>query len=310
MPPSNSTASPNASPTIVFADNDALVLEAIGDLLRSKEYDVHAAEDGLVAWELIRHVRPTYVILDVVMPKLDGSQVCWLIRQDPTLRETPVIVFSSLGAQDFRHFPSLSADAYVAKGDFAAAFQHLLAALAHLQARGRADLAGGIFGYDATRPREIVAEMLLEVRRYQSLLSALGPGTLELDTDGRILRASAGACEILRRRETQFLGESVTALCSPRDQAALQQLLRELTTAGQPQRCQVVVRFGDREIPAQLISLVEGGRCTGVLLIMESTGTPDVATGGPDCETKTPGAGRTIGARPDAGSPERPRTRS
>ncbi len=304
MPPRNAPKPPVASPSIVFADNDALVLEAIGELLKSKGYDVHAAEDGLVAWELIRQIRPAAVILDVVMPKLDGSQVCWLIRQDPALRETPVIAFSSLGAQDFRHFPSLSADAYVAKGELGAAFQHLAAALAHLQAKGRTDLAGGIFGYDETRPREIVAEMLLELRRYQSLLNALGPGTLELDTAGRILRTSPGACELLDRRETQLLGESVTTLCPPPAQATLRQLLGELAAAAAPQRCHVVLRFGDRALPTQLISLLDGGRCTGVLLIMESAGTPVAAERGPRHENAAPCAGRTMGTEPSAESSE------
>ncbi len=261
--------------SIVFAENDALVLDAISELLRSKGYDVHCAADGLSAWERIRSLRPTYVILDVVMPKLDGSQVCSLVRRDPVLRNTPIIVFSSLGAQDFRHFPNLSADAYVAKGELATAFQHLLQALAHLQAKGRTDLAGGIFGYDALRPREIVAEMLRELRRYASLVRALGPGTIELDTDGRILRISAGACEILGRGETQVVGELVTAVCASRDQETLAQLLRELATVAEPENCRSVVRFNDRAIPIQLCALVDDGRCTGVLLIMESTGTPD-----------------------------------
>ena len=110
----------------MFADNDLLVVEAISELLRSKGYDVHGAAQGLAARERMRHVRPTYVILDVVMPKLDGGQLCWLVRQDPTLRKTPIIVFPSLAAQDFRHFPNLSADAYVAKEELSAAFQNIL----------------------------------------------------------------------------------------------------------------------------------------------------------------------------------------
>jgi PAS domain S-box-containing protein len=240
---------------------------------------VQVAQDGLEAWQLIKKIRPTYVILDVVMPKLEGSQVCGLVRRDPALRNTPIIVFSSLGAQDFRHFPNLSADAYVAKGELATTFQHLLQALAHVQAKGRTDLAGGILGYDAVRPREIVAEMLRELRRYAILLRALGPGTIELDADGRILRISAGACEILGRSEPQVVGELVTALCPARDQEALQQLLRELTTAAESERCRATVRFGDREIPVQLCALVDEGRCTGVLLILESPGTPVEARG-------------------------------
>jgi PAS domain S-box-containing protein len=277
--PGSTTPRESTKPSIVFADNDALILEAISELLRSKGFDVHVAEDGLAAWERIRQIRPTYVILDVVMPKLDGSQVCGLVRRDPTLRDTPIIAFSSLGAQDFRHFPNLSADAYVAKGELATAFQNLMQALGHLQEKGRTDLAGGIFGYDATRPREIVAEMLRELRRYASLVRALGPGTIELDTEGRILRMSSGACEILGRSETQVVGDLVTTLCSPRDQETLRQLLRELTTAAQPERCRSVMRVGDREIPISLCSLVDDGRCTGVLLIMETTGTTTETAG-------------------------------
>ena len=262
-----------ARTSLVLAHNDRLIVEVISELLRSKGYDVQVAEDGLAAWHLIRSLRPAYVILDVVMPKLDGSQVCWLVRQDATLRETPIIVFSSLGAQDFRHFPNLSADAYVAKGEISLAFAHLLQARAHLQAKGRTDLAGGIFGYDATRPRELVAELLLELRRYKSVLSALGPGTLELDTDGRILRISAGACAILDRAESQLVGEPVASLCPACEQETLQQLLRELTAATHPERCRATVHFGDRAIPIQLCALVDEGRCTGALLILESLGT-------------------------------------
>jgi PAS domain S-box-containing protein len=272
-------ASTAARTTIVFADNDRLLLDAMGEFLRSKGYDVHGAEDGLAAWRLIRQLRPTYVILDVVMPKLDGSRVSALVRQDPTLRATPIIVFSALAAPDFRHFPNLSADAYVAKGEFTSASQHLVQALAHLQTKGRTDLAGAILGYDAMRPREIVAEMLLEMRRYASLLRALGPGTMELDADGRILRLSPGACKILGRSESELLGEHVASLCPARDQETLRDLLRELATAAQPARCRAVVRFGDPEIPVQLCAIVEDGRYTGTLLILESPGTSADAPG-------------------------------
>jgi PAS domain S-box-containing protein len=258
--------------SIVFAENDNLLSELLGELLRSKGYDVYLAHDGLEALELIRTIRPTFVILDVVMPKLDGSRVCWMIRQDPTLRDTPIIAFSSLGAQDFRHFPDLSADAYVAKGPVTAAFENLLHAIEHLQAKGPTDIAGGIFGYDEVKPREVVREMLEELRHFANVLKALGPGTMELDRDGRIVRISTGACEILGRNESQLVGEVVTSLCPARHQETLRHLLRELGQAHQPERCRAVVRFGDLDIPVQLCSIIERDACTGVFLIMESKG--------------------------------------
>ena len=260
--------------SIVFAEDDHLISEVVGELLRSKGYEVHVAKDGLEALQLIRQIKPGFVILDIMMPKLDGSRVCWLVRQDPALRDTPIIAFSSLGTHDFRHFPNLSADAYVAKGPVTEAFQNVMLALEYLEGKEETDTASGVFGYDHVKPRKIVGEMLAEIRRLGSVLQALGPGTMELDLDGRILRASVGACELLGRTESQLVGEMVTSLCRDRDKQTLETLVQELAQTPFPERCRAVVQFLDVEIPVLLCSIVERATCTGVFLIMESTGTP------------------------------------
>jgi two-component system, cell cycle sensor histidine kinase and response regulator CckA len=267
-----------SSVSVVLAENDKLVSEVMGELLRSKGYDVHIARDGLEALHLIKTIRPALVILDVVMPKLDGSRVCWLVRQDPVLRDTPIIVFSSLAARDFRHFPDLSADAYVAKGPATDAFENILKAIEHVRTAGRADIASGIFGYDEVRPREVVGELVDELRHVASVLKALGPGTMEIDREGRILRVSMGACEILGKNESQLIGEPLTSLCPLSDRDTLRNLVEELGQADQPERCRTVVRFGDLEVPVQLCPIVERDRCSGVFLIMESRGVPVAAS--------------------------------
>jgi CheY-like chemotaxis protein len=263
-----------ASRSIVFAEDDPLISEVIGELLRSKGYEVHVAKDGLEAFQLIRQIRPGYVILDVMMPKLDGSRVCWLVRQDAALRDTPIIAFSSLGTNDFRHFPNLSADAYVAKGPVTEAFQNVMLALEYLDGKGQTDLASGVFGYDHVKPRKIVGEMLAEIRRLGSVLQALGPGTLELDLEGRILRASVGACELLGQTEAQLVGEFLTSLCPDRDRQTVETLVKELAQTSAPERCRAVLQFLHLEIPVLLCSIIERATCTGIFLIMEAKGTP------------------------------------
>lgn len=129
-------------PTLVFADNDPIVLEAITELLRTKGYEVHPVQDGLEALQAIRRIHPTYVILDIVMPKIDGSRVCWLVRQDPQLRNTPIIAFSALSPEQIRRFPELSADAYVAKGPLAVVAGNILMAIKNLEERGVATCKG------------------------------------------------------------------------------------------------------------------------------------------------------------------------
>ncbi|HSB81635.1 MAG TPA: response regulator [Candidatus Methylomirabilis sp.] len=271
MTPSDSPT--KISPTsIVVADNDILILEVMGELLRAKGFEVHLAHDGLEALQVIRNVKPQFVILDVVMPKLDGSRVCWMIRQDPDLRDTPIIAFSSLSAQDFRHFSDLSADAYVAKDAAPVAFENILQAIAHLQSKGRMDITGGIFGFDKVQPREIVAEMLIERRHYASVLRSLGPGVLELDANSHIVMANSGACEIFGRNESQLVGAPIASMFLPRDQKVLKELLGELMKAVQPEQCTAVLRFGSMDVPVRMCSIIEDAKCTGVLLILESKG--------------------------------------
>ncbi len=257
--------------SIVLADNDRFVLEAVGELLRNEGYDVHLAHDGLEALQLVREVKPSYVILDIIMPKLDGGRVCWLIRQDPSLRDIPVIAFSSISAQGFRHFPELSADAYVAKGPLPVAFQNILQALSHVEKRKRGDLSSGLFGFGSIRPRQIVEELLKERRRFLRILHALAYGVVELDTAGHIVMASASACDLLEKKEASLLGESLISFCQARDRKVMEDLLAELRTATSPAQRQAVVKFGNAEVPLRLCALVEERECIGILVVMESS---------------------------------------
>ncbi len=263
------TAAESRPACVVFADNDNLVREAIGELLRSKDFNVHLACDGLEALTLCRKLKPDYVILDIMMPKLDGARVCWLIRQDPELRETPVIAFSSLSAKDFREFQELSADAYVAKGPLNVSFQHILEAMAHIDSRGRGTLSGGVFGYDELRPRQLVEEMLEERRRYATTLRALGDGVLELDRQGLILTATPGACELLGKREARIIGERFISFCPGRDQRAVSDLIAELCMADHPERCRMSLQLNGVDVSVQLCGLVEEEECLGVLVVLE-----------------------------------------
>lgn len=59
-------------------------------------YDVVAALDGLEAIEMARAERPDVILLDIMMPRLDGIEACRRIKSDPELRTTPVIMMSAL----------------------------------------------------------------------------------------------------------------------------------------------------------------------------------------------------------------------
>ena len=86
---------------IVFADDNADMREYAGHLLRDR-YEVHAVANGAEAVEAILRLRPALVLTDVMMPRLDGFGVLRAIRNDPALRDIPVILLSARAGEESR----------------------------------------------------------------------------------------------------------------------------------------------------------------------------------------------------------------
>jgi CheY-like chemotaxis protein len=254
---------------IVCVDNDRFFLVALSDLLGEQGFVVRTAQDGLEALSLIREVLPDYVLLDIVLPKIDGGRVCGAIRQDDRLRHIPIIALSGLSPQEYLLFPELQADAYVAKGPLGTVLENLLKVIARLENQGREAAAGLVLGYENFRPRQIVNELLLERRHLAAILRALGLGVLELSRDGRIVMATPRACALLDRKEGEMVGELFVSLLPPPQRAGVQELLAELVRSPTPAPFRTVLRLGVVEIPVRLASIVEERDCTGHLVILE-----------------------------------------
>ena len=84
------------APVILVADDEPVNLALIKRHLEWEHYLIHTAEDGRAAVELARGLRPDLIILDVMMPVMDGLQACRLIKEDEATRDIPVIFLSAL----------------------------------------------------------------------------------------------------------------------------------------------------------------------------------------------------------------------
>ncbi len=69
------------TPTILVVDDDLALAEMITIMLRGEEFDTHHAEDGAQALEMLESVNPDVVLLDVMLPGMDGMDVCAKIRE-------------------------------------------------------------------------------------------------------------------------------------------------------------------------------------------------------------------------------------
>jgi putative two-component system response regulator len=87
---------------ILIVDDDAANRNLMGELLRVHGYEVIMAGDGQTALEQFEQSRPDLVLLDVMMPRVGGLEVCSRLKADPDSRLTPVVLVTGLSATEDR----------------------------------------------------------------------------------------------------------------------------------------------------------------------------------------------------------------
>jgi diguanylate cyclase (GGDEF)-like protein len=106
-----------AQGSILLADDNKLVVKITSAILEDAEYSVSVAWDGLEAINKAYSERPDLVILDVEMPKINGYQVCRLLKDDEYTRDIPVVMLTGRDQQsDMFWGLKTGADAYMTKG--------------------------------------------------------------------------------------------------------------------------------------------------------------------------------------------------
>jgi two-component system sensor histidine kinase/response regulator len=86
--------------TILIVDDTAHVRQLLSAMLKTRGYNVQVAEGGLHALEVVQEVSPDLILLDIMMPQMDGYEVCERLKDDPRTRDIPVIFISALEQTD------------------------------------------------------------------------------------------------------------------------------------------------------------------------------------------------------------------
>ena len=107
---------PEGARRVLLAEDDRFLRRAAEARLRQHGLEVLTAVDGEEALRLARAERPDLVLLDVVMPRLQGFEVLKALKQDEATAHIPVIVLSNLGqARDVEQATALGAVAFLVK---------------------------------------------------------------------------------------------------------------------------------------------------------------------------------------------------
>lgn len=106
----------NTSKKILLVDDDPNILLSLEFLMRKNGYDVLVARNGTEALELLNEQVPHLTVLDIMMPDVDGYEICRFIKESENLKQGKVIFLSAKSKEtDISKGLSLGADLYVTK---------------------------------------------------------------------------------------------------------------------------------------------------------------------------------------------------
>ncbi|MEU2740698.1 response regulator [Streptomyces sp. NPDC007095] len=153
---------PGASGRVLVVDDNKVIRQLIRVNLELEGIEVVTAADGAECLDVVHHVRPDVVTLDVVMPRLDGLRTAARLRADPRTRNLPLAIVSACTQYEVDSGLDVGVDAFLAKPFEPAELVRLVRELMERRGSGGGSGSGagggGAFGGEAFGPDELGAE--------------------------------------------------------------------------------------------------------------------------------------------------------
>ncbi len=104
---------------ILFIEDEQALQKTFGDLLKSEGYEMISALDGEAGLRIAKLKKPDLILLDLVLPRVDGFDVLKEIKKDPQLKDIPVIILTNLERiEDVQKAIELGATTYLIKAQY------------------------------------------------------------------------------------------------------------------------------------------------------------------------------------------------
>jgi DNA-binding response OmpR family regulator len=103
---------------ILIIEDDALLSKMYHSIFTAQNYEVESASDGQEGLDKARTINPTLVLLDVMMPRLNGLEVLQKLKTDPATKDIPVVILTNLaGDNDIQTALKMGAVRYIIKSE-------------------------------------------------------------------------------------------------------------------------------------------------------------------------------------------------
>ncbi|UCD55301.1 MAG: response regulator [Candidatus Omnitrophota bacterium] len=101
---------------ILLVDDEMDLVKLVSSRLTNSGYDVVTAYDGREALDKVKTEKPQLIILDLMLPRIDGHKVCAMLKADARYNKIPVLIFTAKAeTEDMELSKEAGADAYITK---------------------------------------------------------------------------------------------------------------------------------------------------------------------------------------------------
>ncbi len=251
---------------VLLVDNDPPFIEIARRELLTRGYLVAEAFDGLEGIEKALQEPPDIAVVDLVMPRVGGSEVVSFMRQNPYLSAIPIILLSGVVVENRSEMDSLHVDLVLSKGSLAETIPLLLSGIEKL-ANGPRETKETVVKRNF-RARTPVSELLDLRRDLTSLLEGVHAGVVELNPDWRIGYVNRRAEEILGLDRVSLIGSEILSIFPKVGVSELRTLLARFGEERDGQSRAMTVMLPGRAIRTVLTPVRSAGAVRSIVVTL------------------------------------------
>ena len=256
---------------ILVVDNHPVILKFMADLLGKEGHQVKTAEDGLSALDILKTYTPHVMFIDLVMPNINGEQLCRMIREMPALKDAYRVILSATMAEKVKNLDNLGAHAFIAKGPFDQMSKHVLAAIEQSVVPVSMGAPEIIMGSKGVYKREITRELISAKGHLETILGNITDGIIELTPDGRIIFANHAAVSLMGHSEEALLGTKFIELMDEGDGKTVEDYLAGMDENSRKVNLDTALFINHRHVNPSMVPIKVNGNSSVMVILNDVT---------------------------------------
>jgi len=240
---------------ILLVDDSVQIVQAFKTVLVEKGYNVKTAADGIEAIAMLHEFKPDVLMVDLIMPKLQGDKLCRLIRSREGLKDLFIIVLSAIAAEKEIDVKEFGGDVCIAKGPIQKMKPIVFDLLDRWEKNPAFSIEEKILGLEGVYRRSITSELLAGRHHASVVLNNISDGILELSGEGEILFVNPRAAFFLDQPEETLLTTPFLSWFPPSAAEELRNKMDVLPHLKQEEPMDTVVNLCNTDIVVNLVYL-------------------------------------------------------